>query len=144
MSSASNITMYIVLVSAWLHISAPGCTLCLLLQCLTRNCVSTLPRSCRMCSISCMYCCLPFLLSYYFPFRIIIGSLMTTHTKWMHKLDFPSIDWPIADFPQTRYPVLGNVAQNRREEARCLQQVNSGKQPLGVAGNHLQFFLSRE
>ena len=64
---------------------------------------------------------------------------MTTHTKWMHKLDFPSIDWPIADFPQTRYPVSGNTAQNRREEARCLQQVNSGKQPLGVAGNHLQF-----
>ena len=48
---------------------------------------------------------------------------MMTHTKWMHKLDFPSIDWPITDFPKTKYPLSDNVGQNSQEEARCLQQV---------------------
>lgn len=63
-----------------------------------------------------------------------MGSLMMTHTKWMHKLDFPSIDWPIADFPQYKHPLLGNIEQNRREEARCLQQVCSKIEEYGARG----------
>ena len=70
-------------------------------------------------------CAIPFRCSYDFRIVVIIGALMMTHTKWMHKLDFPSIDWPIADFPQYKHPLLGNTEQNRREEARCLQQVTS-------------------
>ena len=70
-------------------------------------------------------CAIPFRSSYDFRIVVIIGALMMTHTKWMHKLDFPAIDWPIADFPQYKHHLLGNTEQNRREEARCLQQVIS-------------------
>jgi len=52
-----------------------------------------------------------------------LGCLITTHTKWSHKLDFPSEDWPIVDFPAIRYPMDQHVAENRKEEERCIQQV---------------------
>ena len=29
----------------------------------------------------------------------LLGCLSTTHSKAVHKLDIPSFDWPIADFP---------------------------------------------
>lgn len=31
------------------------------------------------------------------------GALACTHSKPIHKLDVPSFDWPIADFPKYRY-----------------------------------------
>uniref|UniRef100_A0A8C6S3A9 4-aminobutyrate aminotransferase n=1 Tax=Neogobius melanostomus TaxID=47308 RepID=A0A8C6S3A9_9GOBI len=41
-----------------------------------------------------------------------IGCLATTHTKAMHKLDIPSLDWPM-EFTR----------ENAAEEARCLEEV---------------------
>ncbi|CAG5115352.1 unnamed protein product, partial [Candidula unifasciata] len=52
-----------------------------------------------------------------------MGALALTHTKWSHKLDFPSPDWPIASFPQLKYPLEDFVQENKKEEARCLAEV---------------------
>ncbi|XP_059141308.1 4-aminobutyrate aminotransferase, mitochondrial-like [Physella acuta] len=52
-----------------------------------------------------------------------MAAAALTHTKWTHRLDFPSPDWPIASFPQLRYPLDSFVRENRAEEARCLAEV---------------------
>ncbi|KAH9498854.1 hypothetical protein Btru_004832 [Bulinus truncatus] len=52
-----------------------------------------------------------------------MGALALTHTKWTHKLDFPSPDWPIASFPYLKYPLENFVQENAKEEARCLAEV---------------------
>ncbi|GFS25677.1 4-aminobutyrate aminotransferase [Elysia marginata] len=52
-----------------------------------------------------------------------MGSLALTHAKWYVKLDFPAPDWPIAEFPQLRYPLEEFTQENQQEEQRCLEQV---------------------
>ncbi|XP_023792883.1 4-aminobutyrate aminotransferase, mitochondrial [Cyanistes caeruleus] len=52
-----------------------------------------------------------------------IGCLATTHSKAIHKLDIPSLDWPIAPFPRLKYPLEDFVKENQQEEARCLEEV---------------------
>ncbi|KAI8794185.1 4-aminobutyrate aminotransferase, mitochondrial isoform X2 [Biomphalaria glabrata] len=52
-----------------------------------------------------------------------MGALALTHTKWTHKLDFPSPDWPIASFPSLRYPLEDFEQENSKEEQRCLAEV---------------------
>ncbi|XP_078690933.1 4-aminobutyrate aminotransferase, mitochondrial-like [Branchiostoma floridae x Branchiostoma belcheri] len=54
-----------------------------------------------------------------------LGCLATTHSKAIHKLDIPSMDWPIAPFPQLKYPLEEHEAENRAEERRCLDQVHA-------------------
>nr|MBE5725107.1 putative4-aminobutyrate aminotransferase, mitochondrial-like [Cucujiformia] len=51
------------------------------------------------------------------------GALSTTHSKAIHKLDVPAFDWPIAHFPQYRYPLEDNVKENEAEDAKCLAEV---------------------
>ena len=51
------------------------------------------------------------------------GALSLTHAKWYVKLDFPAVDWPIAPFPQMRYPLEEFVRENHAEEQRCLEEV---------------------
>lgn len=53
------------------------------------------------------------------------GSLSTTRSKAVHKLDIPSFNWPQAPFPMLKYPIEEHVADNKTEETRCLQQVES-------------------
>jgi len=38
-------------------------------------------------------------------------------------LDVPSFDWPIASFPEYRYPLDENVAHNKKEDEKCLSEV---------------------
>lgn len=52
-----------------------------------------------------------------------IGALATTHSKYIHKIDIPSFDWPIASFPQYKYPLEENVRENQAEDDRCLAEV---------------------
>ncbi|KAH6885202.1 4-aminobutyrate aminotransferas-like protein [Thelonectria olida] len=52
----------------------------------------------------------------------LFGSLSTTHSKPIHKLDIPAFDWPTAPFPQLRYPLDQFAAENRAEEERCLAE----------------------
>eukprot|EP01133_Synstelium_polycarpum_P012977 gene12977-15252_t len=51
------------------------------------------------------------------------GTLSTTRSKPLHKLDIPAFDWPAAPFPELKYPLEANVEANRAEEDRCLTEV---------------------
>ncbi|KAI9677516.1 MAG: 4-aminobutyrate transaminase [Caeruleum heppii] len=50
----------------------------------------------------------------------LFGSLSTTRSKPIHKLDIPAFDWPQATFPLLKYPLEDHVAENAAEEQRCL------------------------
>ena len=52
-----------------------------------------------------------------------IGALSTTHSKYIHKIDVPALDWPIASFPRYKYPLEENVSENKAEDKRCLAEV---------------------
>lgn len=51
------------------------------------------------------------------------GSLSTTRSKAVHKLDIPSFNWPQAPFPKLQYPEEKFAAENAAEEERCLEEV---------------------
>ncbi|EPS42660.1 hypothetical protein H072_3423 [Dactylellina haptotyla CBS 200.50] len=53
----------------------------------------------------------------------LFGSLSTTRSKPIHKLDIPSFNWPQARFPQLKYPLEEFAAENAAEEAECLADV---------------------
>ncbi|KAM7345249.1 4-aminobutyrate aminotransferase [Cochliomyia hominivorax] len=68
-----------------------------------------------------------------------MGSLSTTHSKYIHKIDVPSFDWPIATFPKYRYPLEENVAYNQEQDKNCLAEVEDRveqyrKKDIPVAG----------
>lgn len=68
-----------------------------------------------------------------------LGALSTTHSKYIHKIDVPSFDWPIAAFPQYKYPLAENVRENKAEDERCLAEVEDlicqyAKKDIPVAG----------
>ena len=52
-----------------------------------------------------------------------LGSLSATRSKALHKVDFPAFPWPMAPFPQLRYPLADFVEENRAEEERCLARL---------------------
>lgn len=52
----------------------------------------------------------------------LFGSLSTTRSKPIHKLDIPAFDWPQASFPHIRYPLSEFEAENAQEEKRCLAE----------------------
>lgn len=52
-----------------------------------------------------------------------LAALSTTHSKYIHKIDIPSFDWPIARFPKYKYPLENNVRENAAEDQRCLAEV---------------------
>jgi len=54
-----------------------------------------------------------------------MAALSCTHSKAVHKLDAPAFDWPVADFPQLRYPLDEWADHNAAEEERCLRHVRS-------------------
>jgi hypothetical protein len=53
-----------------------------------------------------------------------LGALSTTHSKYIHKIDVPAFDWPIASFPRYRYPLEENQRENDAEDKRCLAEVS--------------------
>jgi 4-aminobutyrate aminotransferase/(S)-3-amino-2-methylpropionate transaminase len=52
-----------------------------------------------------------------------LGTLATTHSKPVHKLDVPTMDWPVAAFPAYKYPLEENEEYNRNQDEKCLKQV---------------------
>ncbi|KAF2128904.1 4-aminobutyrate aminotransferase [Dothidotthia symphoricarpi CBS 119687] len=52
----------------------------------------------------------------------LFGSLSTTRSKPIHKLDIPAFDWPQAPFPALKYPLDQFAAENAAEEQRCLDE----------------------
>lgn len=55
----------------------------------------------------------------------LFGSLSTTRSKAIHKLDIPAFPWPRAPFPQLKYPLENFETENRDEEQGCLYQLES-------------------
>lgn len=53
----------------------------------------------------------------------LFGSLSTTRSKPIHKLDIPAFDWPQATFPLLKYPLEDHVAENEKAEAEALADV---------------------
>lgn len=53
----------------------------------------------------------------------LFGSLSTTRSKPIHKLDIPAFDWPQATFPLLKYPLEEHVAENEKAEAESLADV---------------------
>lgn len=53
----------------------------------------------------------------------LFGSLSTTRSKPLHKLDIPAFDWPAVDWPALKYPLEEHDAENRAEEERCIALV---------------------
>jgi 4-aminobutyrate aminotransferase/(S)-3-amino-2-methylpropionate transaminase len=54
-----------------------------------------------------------------------LGALSATHSKAIHKLDFPAFDWPMVPFPENRFPLAEHAAENRAAEARSLALVSA-------------------
>eukprot|EP00118_Oscarella_pearsei_P016967 m.166243 g.166243 ORF g.166243 m.166243 type:complete len:327 (+) comp38911_c0_seq42:1027-2007(+) len=52
-----------------------------------------------------------------------LGSLTASSSRVSFKLDLPAFDWPLAPFPQLKYPLEENVRENEAEEKRCLASV---------------------
>ncbi|KAJ6098469.1 hypothetical protein N7467_000004 [Penicillium canescens] len=53
------------------------------------------------------------------------GSLSTTRSKPIHKVDIPAFKWPQATFPQLKYPLEAYIHENAREEESCLQEIEN-------------------
>ncbi|KAK0623139.1 aminotransferase class-III-domain-containing protein [Immersiella caudata] len=53
----------------------------------------------------------------------LFGSLSTTRSKPIHKLDIPAFDWPQATFPALKYPLDQHVEENRAAEKAALDEV---------------------
>lgn len=53
----------------------------------------------------------------------LFGSLSTTRSKPIHKLDIPAFDWPQATFPQLRYPLEAHAEANAAAEQASLDEV---------------------
>lgn len=53
----------------------------------------------------------------------LFGSLSTTRSKPIHKLDIPAFDWPQATFPMLKYPLEDHVAENKKAEDEALADV---------------------
>ncbi|KAI3405243.2 hypothetical protein KGF56_001958 [Candida oxycetoniae] len=73
----------------------------------------------------------------------LFGSLSTTRSKAIHKLDIPAFPWPKAPFPKLKYPLNEFEAENRIEEEECLKELesiieNSSKQIAAVVVEPVQ------
>ncbi|KAL2401301.1 4-aminobutyrate aminotransferase [Exophiala dermatitidis] len=55
----------------------------------------------------------------------LFGSLSTTRSKPIHKLDIPAFDWPQAPFPNLKYPLEQHAEENAAEEKRCLEEAEN-------------------
>ncbi|OBT55465.1 4-aminobutyrate aminotransferase [Pseudogymnoascus sp. 24MN13] len=47
----------------------------------------------------------------------LFGTLSTTRSKPIHKLDIPAFDWPQATFPLLKYPLEEHATENAKAEA---------------------------
>jgi 4-aminobutyrate aminotransferase/(S)-3-amino-2-methylpropionate transaminase len=62
----------------------------------------------------------------YYRHAIPIALLAAPHSQpcadWL-QVDLPAFDWPVAPFPQIKYPLEQHAAHNAAEEERCIQAV---------------------
>lgn len=53
-----------------------------------------------------------------------MGCLSTTRSNAWHKINIPAYNWPVAPFPQLKYPLEENIINNSIEEEKCLDQTS--------------------
>ncbi|BGP36178.1 4-aminobutyrate transaminase [Rhodotorula kratochvilovae] len=53
----------------------------------------------------------------------MLGSLSTTRSKAIHKIDVPAFDWPAVPFPELKYPLEQHAAENKAAEEASLEAV---------------------
>ncbi|KAE8229031.1 hypothetical protein CF326_g6013 [Tilletia indica] len=53
----------------------------------------------------------------------LFGSLSTTRSKAIHKVDIPAFDWPAVPWPAVHYPFEENASANQKAEQDTLAQV---------------------
>tara|TARA_B100001059_G_scaffold132267_1_gene132427 strand:- start:1978 stop:3357 length:1380 start_codon:yes stop_codon:yes gene_type:complete len=51
-----------------------------------------------------------------------MGCLSTTRSNAWHKINIPAFNWPVAPFPQLKYPLEENNYYNSIEEVKCLEE----------------------
>ncbi|PIK38213.1 putative 4-aminobutyrate aminotransferase, mitochondrial [Apostichopus japonicus] len=51
------------------------------------------------------------------------ACLSLSHSKAIHKVDIPAMNWPFAPFPRFKYPLKEFEKENRADEDRCLAKV---------------------
>ncbi|XP_015603154.1 4-aminobutyrate aminotransferase, mitochondrial [Cephus cinctus] len=52
-----------------------------------------------------------------------LGALAVTHGNYIHKIDIPTLDWPIAPFPRYQYPLEQHEGENKQEDEKCIARV---------------------
>lgn len=55
----------------------------------------------------------------------MFGSLSTSRTKPVHKLDMPAFDWPAAEPPRYKYPLEKHEQYNREQDEKSIKNVKS-------------------
>jgi 4-aminobutyrate aminotransferase/(S)-3-amino-2-methylpropionate transaminase len=55
----------------------------------------------------------------------LFGSLSTSRTKALHKVDMPAFDWPSANPPKYKYPIEEHVEHNKAQDDASLEHVAS-------------------
>ena len=64
-----------------------------------------------------------------------MGCLSTTRSNAWHKINIPAFNWPVAPFPQLKYPLHKNELINFLEEEKCLEDtVKILKENKTIAG----------
>ncbi|KAM0476692.1 hypothetical protein ACHAPX_006113 [Trichoderma viride] len=53
----------------------------------------------------------------------LFGTLSTTRSKPIHKIDIPAFDWPQATFPMLKYPLDQHAEENAKIEQASLDEV---------------------
>ncbi|UZJ52338.1 hypothetical protein CBS101457_001658 [Exobasidium rhododendri] len=53
----------------------------------------------------------------------LLGSLSTTRSKAVHKIDIPAFDWPVCPWPDVKYPMSAHLAENAKAEEKSLAMV---------------------
>ena len=52
-----------------------------------------------------------------------IGCLSVTHSKPIHLVDIPLMGWPVCSYPRYLYPLEEHTEHNRKQDERCLAEV---------------------
>lgn len=52
-----------------------------------------------------------------------MGALSVSHARYIHKMDIPAFNWPVASFPSYCYPLDQHHEENSKEDERCLSEV---------------------
>ncbi|KFD47522.1 hypothetical protein M514_11616 [Trichuris suis] len=65
------------------------------------------------------------------------ACLSTTHSKPIHKVDLPALNWPKASYPRYKYPLEENGDFNDSEDRNCLAEVEDQIYTWNKKGCHV-------